>query len=190
MLIDAEFGSTAGGLILASYPLAHYPSPDLAISAVFTDAVFACPAFGADVDLAKAVPLFAYEFADENAPEPFLPPVSFPYAAAHASELQFIWKSFLKPSPQLTPQEHELGEQMVSYWTQFAKWRQPSAIGSPLWFPFFGPAADIQTLVPPLPRAGFGFAIDHKCALWAALAQSAASMSSARQASHVLRGRL
>src|SRR5260370_5658405 len=31
------------------------------------------------------------EFSDENAPQDFLPPVSFPYAAAHASELQFLF---------------------------------------------------------------------------------------------------
>jgi para-nitrobenzyl esterase len=37
------------------------------------------------------VPTFAYEFNDENAPQRYLPPVSFPYGAAHQSELQYLF---------------------------------------------------------------------------------------------------
>ena len=37
------------------------------------------------------MPTYAYEFNDENAPELFLPPVGFPYGAAHASEIQYLF---------------------------------------------------------------------------------------------------
>ena len=52
---------------------------------------FACPARLADQALSNYVPVFAYEFNDENAPEIFLPPVSYPYGAAHESELQYFF---------------------------------------------------------------------------------------------------
>jgi hypothetical protein len=39
----------------------------------------------------RSGPTFAYEFNDGNAPENFLPPVSFPYGAAHASEIQYLF---------------------------------------------------------------------------------------------------
>ena len=42
--------------------------------------IFACHALTAEESLARYVPTYAYEFNDENAPELFLPPVSFPTA--------------------------------------------------------------------------------------------------------------
>ena len=77
----------AAPLVAAQYPLASFPSADIAFAAAGTDVVFACPALGADLSMSPFVPLSTYEFNDENAPQDFLPPVSFPYAAAHASEL-------------------------------------------------------------------------------------------------------
>src|SRR5260370_345065 len=71
--------------------LASFPSADIAFATAGTDVVFACPALGADLSMSQFVPLSRYEFSDENAPQDFLPPVSFPYAAAHASELQFLF---------------------------------------------------------------------------------------------------
>ena len=77
----------AAPVVAAQYPLATFPSADLAFAAAGTDAAFACPALGADFSMSAFVPLSTYEFNDENAPQDFLPPVTFPYAAAHASEL-------------------------------------------------------------------------------------------------------
>src|ERR1041384_2792601 len=79
------------GKIGAQSPLSRYPSPPVALGAVGTDAIFACHALTAEESLARYVPTYAYEFNDENAPELFLPPVGFPYGAAHASELPYLF---------------------------------------------------------------------------------------------------
>src|SRR5262249_15474355 len=65
-------------IIAARYPLSAFPSPSVALGAVGTDAIFACPALTIDRSVSRFVPTFGYEFNDENAPENFLPPVSFP----------------------------------------------------------------------------------------------------------------
>src|SRR6202042_1902086 len=80
----------AAAVIAAKYPLSAFPSPSVALGAVGTAAIFACPALTIDQSVSHFVPTFAYEFNDENAPEEFLPPVSFPYGAPHASEIQYL----------------------------------------------------------------------------------------------------
>jgi len=173
-LIAAGVGSEAAAqAIVKEYPLANYPSPDLAFATLVTDYIFSCPAYGADTAIKPFAPIFTYEFADENAPEPYLPPVSFPYGSAHASELQFIWDRFTGANPPLTPAEHRLSDSMVAYWVQFAKTHQPNVNGQPLWYPFVAVSSDMQTLVPPVPGPTFGFFADHNCAFWAALESAA-----------------
>ena len=81
-------GTRCGALVLAEYPLNNFDSPDLAVGAIGTDSIFSCPAHAVDQVLYAQVPTFTYEFNDINAPEVFLPPVSFPYGATHASELR------------------------------------------------------------------------------------------------------
>jgi carboxylesterase type B len=85
--------ATAASAAAAQYPLGRYPSPPVALGAVATDAVFACHALTAEESMARYVPVYAYEFNDENAPELFLPPAGFPYGAAHASELQYLFRA-------------------------------------------------------------------------------------------------
>ncbi len=88
--------------IAQQYPVSAYPSPPLAMSAVGTDAIFACPTLLLDQDMAKYTPTYAYEFNDENAPSAY-PSPGFPYAAAHAAELQYL---FGLPSPWPAPCRH------------------------------------------------------------------------------------
>jgi Carboxylesterase type B len=66
--------------IAAKYPLTAFPSPSVALGAVGTDAIFACPALTIDQSVSRFVPTFAYEFNDENAPELFLPRSASPTA--------------------------------------------------------------------------------------------------------------
>ena len=78
--------------VAAQYPVSSFPSADgRAWARSGTDAMFACPALAVDLDASKFVPVHAYEFSDENAPERFLPPLGFPYGAAHASEIQYLF---------------------------------------------------------------------------------------------------
>jgi para-nitrobenzyl esterase len=153
--------------IAALYPLASYPSPSVALGAVGTDAIFACNGRKAIRSLSQYVPTFAYEFNDENAPERFLPPVSFPYGAAHASEIQYIFDiPVTVPAPPLDGDQLALAQTMVTYWTNFAKNADPNGPGTPSWPQYSSSADTYQSLVPPAPAPEATFAVDHKCAVW------------------------
>jgi len=167
LVVEGMVGPDAVPLVLAEYPLDSYDSPDLAVGAIGTDAIFACPARIADQALSAQVPIFAYEFNDINAPEVFLPPVSFPYGATHASELRYLF--VLTWGGQLDGQQKELSDAMVRYWTQFAKSGDPNSSGLPFWRQYDAITDEFQSLVPPLPVTEFNFAIDHKCDFWARL---------------------
>jgi para-nitrobenzyl esterase len=176
----AEVGlSAATASVLAQYPLTQYASPDLAYSALTTDAVFSTPAFVSDVLLSARVPVYAYEFSDANAPEDFLPPVSFPYGAAHGSELQYLYDSFDRIAPPLTPAQQQLASTMVGYWTSFAEGANPNRPGAPPWFPYDGFFDDMEALEAPQPHLFFRFVPEHKTLFWTALSLGERSWSGA-----------
>jgi len=152
-------------VIAAQYPLSAYPSPSVALGAVGTDAIFACPALTVDNSVSVYVPTFAYEFNDENAPELSLPPVSFPYGAAHASELQYLFG--LPNAVPLSSAQQQLAAAMQGYWTNFAKRGFPSSFGEPLWPHFDSVGQRMISLVPPQPQVETDFAAEHNCAFWA-----------------------
>ena len=153
-------------IIAAQYPLSRYKSPALALSAVGTDAIFACPTLILDQDMARYVPTYAYEFNDEHAPSPY-PSPGFPYGATHASELQYVFRLTLGPHGRLTAKQQRLAAAIRQEWTSFARSARPSAAGASAW-PRFTPAAQAMlSLVPPKPAPETNFAADHRCAFWA-----------------------
>jgi len=84
-------------------------------------------ALAIDQSVSRFVPTFAYEFNDENAPENFLPPASFRYGAAHASEIQYLMDLPTAAFPgTLSAQQQQLATIMKGYWTDFAKRGFPS----------------------------------------------------------------
>ena len=172
--VVAEFGPLAGPLVLAQYPLGAYVDADEALAAIVTDSSFACPARLADQALSFYVPVFAYEFNDENAPEIFLPPVSYPYGAAHESELQYFFPGedlthLPGPPPQLLAGQRELSEKMVRYWTQFAKNGDPNGTQTPGWAEFAPSLDEFQSLAPLSTAPESDFAASHRCDFWATL---------------------
>jgi para-nitrobenzyl esterase len=102
-----------------------------------------------------------------------LPAVSFPYGAAHASEIQYIFP-FASPSglglnlPQtpLNANQQQLSDKMVGYWTEFAESGNPNGNGSPHWPRFHRERQVMQSLVPPTPATETNFAMAHSCAFW------------------------
>jgi para-nitrobenzyl esterase len=159
-------------LFEAQYPLANFPSADLALGALGTDGIFDCNARFAEQKLSQFVPTFAYQFNDPNAPERFLPPVSFPYASAHASEIQYLFDlPVTVPAPAFTPGQVKLSEAMVTYWTSFARDGQPGSHGGPPWNRFTAANDTDQALIVPQPRPETTFAADHNCAFWDSLRQ-------------------
>jgi para-nitrobenzyl esterase len=170
--IQATLGIPAAvvPLFTAQYPVASFPSPGLALSALGSDGIFDCNARFAAQKLSQFVPTFAYEFRDPNAPERFLPPVSFPYAAAHASEIQYLFNlPVTVPAPAFDTSQQQLAAAMVDYWTTFARTGQPSSRHMPQWASFQTASDTMQSLVPPAPQPETGFAVDHRCAFWDAL---------------------
>ena len=169
-IISATLGIPVAetGPIVALYPPGTTTlSTELALGALNTDAIFACPAHFASALTSQFVPTFAYEFNDENAPEDFLPFVGFPYGAAHASELQYLFslRTAFPPTP-LDASQQQLSANMVDYWAEFARTANPSENGTPAWPPFSVAVDDIQSLVPPTPATEFNFFTAHNCAFW------------------------
>ncbi|MQY06267.1 carboxylesterase/lipase family protein [Actinomadura macrotermitis] len=150
------------------YPLGRYPSPASALAAAATDASFACPARELDGWLSERVPTYAYEFNDRNAPQLYLPPVSFPYGASHASELQYLFDvgNAVFPAP-LAPDQQRLAATMRRHWTGFAKNRRPAGSGE--WPAFSAAAPHMISYVPPAPGRVADFSAEHNCDLWSAL---------------------
>jgi para-nitrobenzyl esterase len=161
--------------IMKEYSLDKYPSPDLATAQVITDGTLACPALDVDQALSRYVPVWAYEFSDQNAPVIVVPPASFPYGATHFSELQFLFNMSaltLPGTPSLSQAEQDLSTRMVRYWTAFATFSDPNSVKHvPYWRPFnHVTGRPMQSLETPRPRAEVDFYRDHDCAFWHALA--------------------
>jgi para-nitrobenzyl esterase len=170
MIASTTSVSPAEAAIVAThYPLSSFPSPDEALGAVGTDAIFACPALTIDQELSRFAPTFAYEFNDEHAPERFLAPISgFSYGAAHASEIQYLFALNVTPYPGfLTTGQQQLAASMQRYWTTFARLGVTSSPGQPAWPRFQGGTERMISLIPPTPRVETGFAAEHQCAFWA-----------------------
>ncbi|WP_395682388.1 carboxylesterase/lipase family protein [Inquilinus sp.] len=162
--------AAAADQILGRYPLGGFASPGLTLAAVETDAIFSCNTLRAGAALARFTPVFQYEFSDEAAPQIFLPPVSFPYGAAHTSEVPYLFDRFVPPgnaseSAPLSPGQRALSASMVRYWTNFAKRGDPNGIGVPDWRRVGAGNAAIQSLAGS-PKPTFGFATDHQCGFW------------------------
>jgi para-nitrobenzyl esterase len=153
--------------VLAAYPAHDYPSPDLNYTALLTDYIFACPAFEADLAMAKLVKTYAYEFADENAPTLGFPAVSFPYGASHGFDLPYLF-DYAGYVPAFSVEQQKLSDAMIRAWTNFAKRAKPGLGWRPLKRSGDGFFA---SLVPPRParKAASEFNADHKCSFWSSL---------------------
>jgi len=159
--------SSIAAIIATQYPLSDYPSPALALSTVGTDAIFACPTLLLDQSLAKYVPTYAYEFNDEHAPDGGLPSAGFPYGAAHAAELPYLFGLPGTTASDFTSAQLHLAAAMRTAWTRFATTGVPSVTAGGSWPRFTTASQAMLSLVPPQPRPETTFAADHRCAFWA-----------------------
>jgi len=169
--VDALFGPTVGPMVLGFYPLPASPpanAASLALSAAGTDGIFSCPARLADQSLSRYVTTYAYEFNDENAPpEIGFSNLSFPLGAFHDAEQQYLMNVSLFPlPPNFTPDQKQLSQTMITYWTNFAKTGDPNSAGVPTWPPYTSAADQFQSLIPPDPTVESSFATNHLCTFW------------------------
>ena len=168
------YPSASEGAVAAIYDPAGYESPGLAAAQIITDGVIACPALAVSRKLAASgVPVYAYEMADTNAPSVVAGPVSFPYRAAHFSELQYLFdisSIAIDGTPPLTEAQQALGRQMRAYWASFARYGNPNNFGVPEWKPLSAVSGGpVQSLNTPQSRGINDFGASHRCDTWAGL---------------------
>jgi para-nitrobenzyl esterase len=154
--------------IAAEYPLEAYPSPTEAVSALVSDASFACPALQLDLLTAKYVPTFAYEFNDDNSPLRYPPTLAGPPVATHKSEYPYLFDLPDAPFQEsFSPDQQALAVSMRAAWASFAATGNPSTADVP-WPAFDADSMQMLSLVPARPQVETDFAARHHCAFWAA----------------------
>jgi para-nitrobenzyl esterase len=170
-LLRETFGTDADR-IAARYPSNAYDSPAAAWGAVATDRAWACPTLEGNRLLAERTPTYAFEFADRTAPNLGLPtPEGFPLGATHAFELPYLFD--LGGSHLLqTPAQERLADQMIGYWSNFARTGNPNGPGLPLWLPML--IGNSQTLESGPGRPGpVDLSTRHNCDLWKTIEERA-----------------
>jgi para-nitrobenzyl esterase len=156
--------------VLAKYPLNAYANPSLAWVAVGTDANV-CRHPYLNNNASKYVPLYAYEFADRQAPW-YFPPLSFAHGAAHTIDIQFLFPDWhggpLGAVHKLTTQEQTLSRQLVAYWTSFMYAGNPNHASVRPW-PIYTADSAIylsQNVPDSSPMPAADFQAEHNCAFW------------------------
>ncbi|WP_439134886.1 carboxylesterase/lipase family protein [Pseudomaricurvus sp.] len=156
--------------VASFYPLEAYSSPGAAVTALGTDFLFACNSLSSIKLLSQHVPTYGYEFDDPNAPQILLPPVSFPYGSFHSSEIQYLLgTNGQAQGVNLSDEQKQLSDDMVRYWTSFAKFRTPNLSGAPLWIRYGSNYELMKSLKPTGPVSFNNFAEAHQCDLWSAV---------------------
>jgi para-nitrobenzyl esterase len=168
------YGANADAVVKA-YPPGAYSSAAAALGTVMSDftpdaGLNNCIFLQAGRLLSRSVTVYEYVFTDRNAP-PVTPDPGFEMGAAHASELPYQFPHFSNTSgldgPDLAPASQRLAEQMVAYWTSFARTGRPSAADAPAWGAFRSNASVMR--FEPDKVGGFDAAAAHHCAFWRSL---------------------
>ena len=191
-LLQERFRTRAAD-VASKYPVSAYPSPAEAWSAVETDRTFVCPQVETDRNLVHPMHdtfengdtrsrVYAYEFADETSPSgiAFDPDLkNIQPGAAHMDEILYIldmagsprtWNGHRLKFPWFTPEQEDLAETMISYWTQFARTGDPNVDRLPNWpraEDIDEPGAVLRLDI--ARRSGIGLGdtySDHQCKFW------------------------
>nr|WP_234815222.1 carboxylesterase family protein [Mycolicibacterium duvalii] len=155
------FGPDAAA-VAQRYPADRYREPELAYSAALTDAEFACVADRLAADLNRHQPVYAYEFADQDAPAPEpLTTLPFPVGASHSLDVRYVFD--VGGAPDLTAAQRDLSRQMVDYWAAFVRTGAPATD-----WPRRG-SGRVMTLRPDGNTVVDDYDRAHQCAFWDAL---------------------
>jgi len=145
----------------------YYPVPATAdgysvtLGAIGTDAVFACNGrLATKLLTAGGNTVYAYEFNDPTAPQTLSGTLSFKTAAAHTSELQYLFS--MGGASTFTAAQKSLSDTMVGYWSRFARTGNPNGGTAPGWTAYVSAQDTFQNLAPTVAPIGT-FAADHKC---------------------------
>lgn len=164
------FSAAAVTQINSEYPRVGAGGPGAQLSAVMTDRVWVPAALETESAFAARVPTYAYEFADPHAlgfTHRFKP--SFPLGAAHGSELLYLF-DLSHFGIILAPAEQTLSDQMIDYWTRFARNGDPNGAGSPTWSTYVPGSNRVQALAPGV-IGPVDLCAEHHCEFWARIPQ-------------------
>jgi para-nitrobenzyl esterase len=127
---------------MALYPLTRFPnaSPFIAHRTVMADAFSVCPALVADQQLARHIPVYAFE--NDNGDTPQTNP-TLPLGAFHNAENPFLFPS---STVAIGPNQAVLGDQIVAQWSGFARTGNPTVDGTPRW-PLYNERQLVMSLV-------------------------------------------
>lgn len=142
-LIKQQYGQLAR-TVMRLYPLKRFPdsSPFIAYRTVMADAVNVCPALIAERQVARHIPVFAFE--NDNADTPGADP-TLPLGAFHNAENPFL---FPNGSVSLDANQAVFGDQVVAQWTGFARTGNPTVAGTPNWTRYSEHNPLVMSLVP------------------------------------------
>ncbi|MFF0342437.1 carboxylesterase/lipase family protein [Kribbella sp. NPDC004875] len=164
-LVENMVGPKQAPVVLRHYPQSRYGTPAAAWGAVTTDRIWSCTQVANDQQAARKVPVYAYEFADKHSP---IAPAGL--GAVHASELPYLFRLGGNDLP-LTATQQKLSDQMIDYWTAFARTGDPNGPDRPHWSPTGVRAVNGLSLAP-TDQNGIqpvNLTAEHQCGLWTAL---------------------
>jgi para-nitrobenzyl esterase len=113
----------------ARYSLDLYPGPFEALSEAFGDGFLACPTIDTASLLAAHVPAYLYQFEFPDAA--FALPATVELGAFHSAEIQYVFG--IPTKPPFTTDDVVLSEQLMGFWTRFARTGDPNGGEAPAW---------------------------------------------------------
>ncbi|MFI6344023.1 carboxylesterase/lipase family protein [Streptomyces sp. NPDC050560] len=163
-LLAAAFGKQDAKRVAETYPLSRFDSAALAWAAVVTDSSWSCPTERANRELARHTTVYAYEFADPDAPDVNqLASAGVPLGATHATDMPYLFdllgKDLLRGDAQ-----HTLSKDMIAYWSSFAHTGKPKSTAGE-WSPKLAAGGQALSLAPAKVRP-VDVAAEHHCDFW------------------------
>lgn len=159
--------------VLAQYPIRAYGTPALALTTLFTDGVFSCPAQRVGAALSRYVPVYAYEFDDPQAVTQLRVPAGLPgLGSFHGSSLVYAFGTKVPgvaDPAMFSPAQARLSDAFSAAWATFARTGDPNAAGQAQWQPFDPARGNVRVFTPAGLRESASFSAEHKCAFWSGL---------------------
>jgi len=143
-LVRLQFGSLAPK-VMRLYPIRRYPAPSpfIAYRTIMADAFSVCPALQTEAELARHIPVYAYQDDDNDSPAE-VPGTKQPLGANHSAINRLVHDV---PST-LDANQRVLQNQVLAEWTGFARNGDPSPAATPLWSRYSAAGHPVMALLP------------------------------------------